>query len=566
MGWQYTNDPYRYYWPQNLEMENTPGMETINHYLFSAMARHGDLVMQIHKDEKWTYQQAAEATHGIVKWLREQGVAKGDRIAIIAENSPRWFHVYAAGLAMGAVIVPRGEDISESELLYILDHSGSTVVFAGSANTAKAIPDSYKTIDMTDEGFPGPSPTTDEEISGWENAADEKDLAVMLYTSGTTGSPKGVMLEQRNIAHNLRVIPPLVGIKKDRVWVSVLPSWHTFEQTVELCAFACGCTTVYSSKRRVKEDLKLHRPHYFASVPRLWETIYDGALKAINKKGGLVRKLFAFARSGSAMVRKGNPLGYPGHLLGKALFYKKVQELLGGRLLYSVSGGGYLPPQIDAFFADAGVKLLIGYGLTETSPVIALRDAVKNKLGTIGFPVPETEFKVGPDGTFLVRGPQVMRGYYKEPELTAAVLSEDGWFDTGDLGHFTPEGDLVFIGRRKETIVLSGGENVEPEPLEQAILESPLIQQVMLVGQDKKALGALIVPDPDSGADAAAISAELKKRTGPRGGFRSFENVMRFKVLDEPFSPENGFLTATLKMRRNVIAERLADNIEELYK
>ncbi len=547
-------------------MENEPGMETINRYLFSAMSRYGDLAMQIQKDQTWTYRQVAEATHGIVQWLREQGIQKGDRIAIIAENSPRWFHIYAAGLAIGAVVVPRGEDISEKELLYILEHSGASLVFAGSARAAKQIPDSYKSIDMTDEGFPGPSPISDNELSEWENAADEHDLAVLLYTSGTTGNPKGVMLEHRNIAHNIRVIPPLVDMQKERVWVSVLPSWHTFEQTVELCGFSRGCVTVYSSKRRVKEDLKEHRPHYFASVPRLWETIYEGALKAIDKKGGLVKTLFKFACSGSAMVRKGNPLGYPGHWLGQALFYKKVQELLGGRLLYSVSGGGYLPPHIDTFFADAGLKLLIGYGLTETSPVIALRDAVENKLGTIGRAVPETEFKVGPDGTFLVRGPQVMRGYYKEPDLTAAVLGEDGWFDTGDLGRITPEGDLVFIGRRKETIVLSGGENVEPEPLEQSILESPLIQQVMLVGQDRKTLGALIVPDPEAGADEAAISEELKKLTGPRGGFRSFENVLRFKVLDEPFSPENGFMTATLKMRRNVIAERLADNIDEIYK
>ena len=164
-----------------------------------------------------------------------------------------------------------------------------------------------------------------------------------------------------------------------------------------------------------------------------------------------------------------------------------------------------------------------------------------------------------------MRGPQVMRGYYKEPELTKAVLSDDGWFDTGDLGRITSKNNLVFIGRRKETIVLSGGENVEPEPLEQAILQSPLIQQVMLVGQDRKNLAALVVANPDKNPTEENIAEELKARTGPRGGFRSFENVLRFKVLDEPFSPENGFLTATLKMRRNVIAERLAGDVDEIY-
>jgi len=540
-------------------------METINAYLFGAMAEHADKPMQVLKDRTWTYRQAAEATHGIARFLIEKGVKKGDRVAIIGENSPRWFHTYAGAIAIGAVVVPRGEDIGDNELNYILDHSGSGVVFTGSAKTAKRIPEGHEVIDLTADGFPAPLPLEDDTLDNWQKAVEETDLAVLLYTSGTTGSPKGVMLEHRNIAHNLRTVPPIVDIQAEGVWVSVLPSWHTFELTVELCAFACGCVTVYSSKRRIKEDLREHRPHYFASVPRLWETIYEGVVKAIEKKGGLAPKLFRFATKGSAMVRKGNPLGYPGHWLGKALFYKKVTAALGGRMLYSVSGGGYLPPHIDEFFKDTGLKLLIGYGLTETSPVIALRDPIENRLGTIGQPIAETEFKVGPDGTFLVRGPQVMRGYYKEPELTKAVLSDDGWFDTGDLGRITPQNDLVFIGRRKETIVLSGGENVEPEPLEQAILQSPLIQQVMLVGQDRKNLAALVVANPDKNPTEENIAEELKARTGPRGGFRSFENVLRFKVLDEPFSPENGFLTATLKMRRNVIAERLADDVDELY-
>jgi len=541
-------------------------METINAYLFRAMATHADKPMQVLKDRTWTYREAAEAAHGVAQFLTDKGVKKGDRVAIIAENSPRWFQVYAGAIAIGAVVVPRGEDIGDNELHYILEHSGSGVVFAGSERTAKRVPEGHETIDMTADGFPEPLPVDDELLTAWQNSVSKDDLAVLLYTSGTTGNPKGVMLEHRNIAHNIRVVPPIVDIQPGRVWVSVLPSWHTFELTVELCGFACGCMTVYSSKRRIKEDLKAYRPHYFASVPRLWEAIYDGAMKAIEKKGGLVPHLLKFATSGSAMVRKGNPLGYPGHWLGKALFYKKVKAALGGRMLFSVSGGGYLPPHIDAFFSDAGLKLLIGYGLTETSPVIAVRDPIENTLGTVGRPVEETEVKVGPDGTFLVRGPQVMRGYYKEPELTKAVLSDDGWLDTGDLGRLTAKNDLVFIGRRKETIVLSGGENVEPEPLEQAILQSPLIQQVMLVGQDRKTLGALVVPDPDKNVTPETIAAELKARTGQRGGFRTFENVMRFKLLEEPFSPENGFLTATLKMRRNVIADKLAEDVNEIYK
>jgi len=540
-------------------------METINAHLFGAMRRHAERPMQVSKEGTLTFRQAAEAAHGVARFLAARGIAKGDRVALIAENSPRWFHVYAGALAIGAVVVPRGEDIGDTELSYILDHSGAQLVFAGSRQTAARMKQGIDCIDMTADSFPGPEPVDDAVLEGWIRAVSEGDLAVLLYTSGTTGNPKGVMLEHRNIAHNIRAVPPIVDIQPDRVWVSVLPSWHTFEQTVELCGFSCGCSTVYSSKRTILEDLKRYRPHYFASVPRIWETIYDRAAKAISKRGPLIRWLFGACVASSDMVRRKNPLGLPLHLLGERLFYRKLKDMLGGRLLLSVSGGGYLPPHIDKFFADVGLKLLIGYGLTETSPVVALRIPEENVLGTIGRPVPETEVRVGNDGTFLVRGPQVMRGYYREPEMTEAVLDAEGWFDTGDLGRITDRGDLVFIGRRKETIVLSGGENVEPEPLEQSILQSPLIQQVMVVGQDRKTLGALIVPDPDQAPDREAIAAELRARTGPAAGFRSFEQIVRFEILPEAFTPENGYLTATLKMRRNVIAEGMRGRIENLY-
>ena len=387
-------------------------METINACLFRAAVRHANVPMQVHGDRTWTYREAAAEAHGVARYLRSHGIGKGDRVALFAENSPRWFHVYAGALAIGAVVVPRGEDIGDAELAYILDHSGARIAFVGSAATAKRLPDGVPAVDMTAATFPGPEPVTDELLEEWRRAVAEEDLAVLLYTSGTTGRPKGVMLEHRNIAHNVRVVPPIVDIRATRVWVSVLPSWHTFEQTVEICGFACGCTTVYSSKRRLLEDLHHHRPHYFASVPRIWETIYERAARGVEKKGAFIRTLFGICLASSGMVRRGNPLGYPFHLIGKRLFYRKLARILGGRLLLSVSGGGYLPPHIDEFFANVGVKLLIGYGLTETSPVVALRDPVENVLGTIGRPIPETEVRVGPDGTFRVRGPQVMRGYY----------------------------------------------------------------------------------------------------------------------------------------------------------
>ena len=537
-------------------------MNTVNGYLFRALAAYSHLPMQIQRDRTWTYGDAARAIHGVARALAATGVRPGDRVALVAENSPRWFHAFAGILAAGGVAVPRGVDIGDEELHYILEHSECKVAFAENGRVAARLPAGVECLRF-DEGFPEPADMDATTLEDYAGARAPEDLAVILYTSGTTGRPKGVMLEQRNIAHNIRTLPPLVGIETGDLWVSVLPSWHTFEQTVELCGFSIGCITVYSDKRRLRDDLRKHRPQYFASVPRIWESIYKSARDAIDHRGPMIRELFRAARTGSRWWRRGNPLGWPLHALGRALFYGKVAAATGGRLKLAVSGGGYIPRHIDDFFVAVGIKLLVGYGLTETAPVIALRARDDNVLGTIGRAVPETEIRIGPQGTFQVRGPQVMRGYYKDEELTRSVLDAEGWFDTGDLGRLTAKGDLIFIGRAKETIVLSGGENVEPEPIETSVLQSSFIQQVMVVGQDRKTLGALVVPEEEAAPER--IRDELKRLTGRAAGLRALEGVNRFVMIDEPFSFENGLLTQTLKMKRNVIAERYAAEIDGMY-
>ena len=237
-------------------------VETVNHYLFGALDRFADLTMQVHRDRTWTYREMARAAHGVALRLREEGVEPGDRVALIAENSPQWLHAFAGILAVGGVVVPRGEDISDDELKLILEHSGSRLVFAGTRRVADRIPDGFSVITIGGDGFPEPADLADDTLAGYAGSRNPDDLVVLLYTSGTTGRPKGVMLEQRNIAHNIRVLPGLVGMGEGDVWVSILPSWHTFEQTVELCGFAVGCITVYSDKRRLTEDLRKHRPHF----------------------------------------------------------------------------------------------------------------------------------------------------------------------------------------------------------------------------------------------------------------------------------------------------------------
>ena len=241
-------------------------MHTINAHIFGALEQYADLPMQVHRDRTWTYADAARAIAGVAAALKRSGVAPGDRVAIIADNSPQWLHAYMGILAVGGVVVPRGLDTPESELRYILEHAGCKLAFSD-----VALPVELETVSLSGEDFPAPA-----EPAPPESRAPE-DLAVILYTSGTTGKPKGVMLEHRNIAHQIRLLPDLVGIGPGDTWVSILPSWHTFEQTLELCSFSVGCVTVYSDKRRLKDDLRKHRPTYFASVPRIWETIYAAA-------------------------------------------------------------------------------------------------------------------------------------------------------------------------------------------------------------------------------------------------------------------------------------------------
>lgn len=543
-------------------MGSTHAVNTVNRFVFEALSRHAARPMQTARDRTWTFAEAGAAIHGVARRLRELGVKPGDRVGLIAENSPRWLHAYAGILAAGGVVVPRGTDIGEEELGHILDHSGCEVVFAGTEATAARIRAGRRVLRLDGDDFPAPEAPSDSDLREYAGLRAPDDLAVILYTSGTTGRPKGVMLEQRNIAHNIRVLPPIVGIEPGDLWVSVLPSWHTFEQTVELVGVACGCRIVYSDKRRLKDDLREHRPQFFASVPRIWETIHKGAIDAIRKRGKLAAFLFDASCAGSRMWRRGNPLGWPLHRLGRRLFYGKIAEATGGRLKYAISGGGAIPAHVDEFFCNAGIRLLVGYGLTETAPVVALRDPRDNVISTIGRAVPETEIRISPQGTIQVRGPQVMRGYYKDEELTRTVLDKDGWFETGDLGRLTPKGDLVFVGRAKETIVLSGGENVEPEPIESALMRTGLFQQVMVVGQDRKALGALVVPE--AGVADERIHDALRRFTGVPGGFRTFEAVNRFARIPL-LTPEEGLLTQTLKMRRNAIAARYANTIDALY-
>ena len=589
------------------------------------------------------HQQIGQAALGFA----QLGVKPGDVVALFAENGPRWLVADQGLMGAGAADAVRGASAPVDELLYILGDSGAVglvvesealldkLALAGGGLGGPWGPDSPLRFVVVLEGEPAGAARAVAGLAGvpcfsWQGLIEQglqagpllppsdnpQRLATILYTSGTTGQPKGVPLSHANLLHQVRTLGVAVAPRPgDRV-LSVLPIWHAYERAAEYFLLACGCRQSYTNLKQLRADLQKVRPHYLISVPRIWEALLSGfedALKAMpgrrqqligaalanSRAYGINRRMACnltlgeepwWGRAGAAVLAG---LRWPLHRLAETLIWPKVRgQLVGGRLRTAISGGGALAMHVDGFFEAIGIELLVGYGLTETSPVLTCRRPWRNRRGSAGYPLPGTAVRVvdpgtraplvwGQQGLVLVKGPQVMEGYFKKPDATAKVLDGDGWFDTGDLGHLLADGSLVLTGRAKDTIVLSSGENIEPGPLEEALGASPLLEQVMVVGQDRKQLGALLVPRPEAleafaqaGAtngsalegDALlrALTRECNRLLSQRPGSRPDERLAGVALV-EPFTLENGLLTQTLKQRRDRIAQRDGAAIAAIY-
>jgi long-chain acyl-CoA synthetase len=549
--------------------------------------------------------------------LLQLGVQRGDRIGLIAENRSEWLLIDLALASIGAIDVPRGSDTSPREVQFILQHSGCRMVFADDERVARELlalradlPRIERIVVMQDRTeLPGVTALGDllraghaarkdagPQLAAARAAVRPDDLLTIVYTSGTTADPKGVMLSHANVLSNVRVVIDLLRIDQHDIFLSVLPAWHMYERIMDYLALATGAQLVYTDRRRIKEDLLKVQPTVFAAVPRIWEMLHDGVVNQALKLTGLRGKLL---RLGLQTARKvGGRSGHLGHRLLHALLdkpvYRKVRQGLGGRLRLCVSGGGSLPRHVDETLLGMGLPLKNGYGLTETSPVASLRLLHQHDPGHIGPPLPHTQIlpratdgkpcPVGQTGVLWIKGPQVMRGYYENPVKTAEVLDGDGWFNSGDLGHTDTSGNVWITGRAKDTIVLAGGENVEPEPVETVIKTSPFIDQAVCVGQDQKALGALLVPNlealeqkvPRAQWDLrdgelrgkpvlALMRSELDRLLTRQNGLRPCDRVVAVCVLAEPLTPENGMLTQTLKVRRHVVAQHHGARVAGLF-
>ena len=559
----------------------------------------------------------------------------GERVSLIADNSPRWFIADQGIMTTGAVNAVRSAQAEREELLYIITHSGSTALVVEDIKTLNKLGDRLnelpiKLVVILSDEIP-PTEMNFQVVNfsqlieiGSHNTLipvqiDTEALATLIYTSGTTGKPKGVMLSHRNLLHQVKTLGTVVQPKKGDIALSILPTWHSYERSGEYFLLSQGCTQIYTNLRSVKGDLKKFKPNYMIAVPRLWESIYEGVQKQFReqpaKKQSLVKFLLemsqkyvearrisqglslnhiqasVIARSQAKIVELGL---LPFHAIGQKLVYTKVREATGGNIKHVISGGGALPGYIDSFFEIVGVEILQGYGLTETSPVTNARRPWRNLRGSSGQPIPGTEVKivhpetrqplpVGTRGLVLLKGPQIMQGYYQNPEATNKVIDPEGWFDSGDLGWVTPENELVLTGRAKDTIVLTNGENIEPQPIEDACLRSPYIDQIMLVGQDQRSIGALIVPNLEALAKWAdtqnhsqkidletkivqdLFRQELNREVQNRPGYRVDDRIVPFKLIEEQFSIENGLMTQTLKIRRHIVMERYSDIIDIMF-
>lgn len=540
--------------------------------------------------------------------LQASGVARGDRVAILSENRPEWVTVDYGSLCVGAWVVPIYPTLTPAQIEYVLTDSGASIVcastpaLAANALAAAAACEQDITVVAFDEGAPagaipwdvfldrsGSVDTPDARARFREEAlrAQPEDVATVLYTSGTTGPPKGVMLTHNNVASNVRATQMHLGVLASDTTISFLPLSHILQRMGDYLNFWVGVTIAYPrSMETLIVDLKRVAPTVVISVPRIYEKIYNGVMSARGPKKKLIDWAVRVAdHAADVRLAGAEPSGLLAvkYALADKLVFSKVKTAVGGRVRFFISGGGPLAPALNRFFYSIGLTILEGYGLTETSPVTNANNGEYFRIGTVGHPVPGTEIRIARDGEIFVRGPQVMKGYYNKPEATAEVLSDDGWFATGDIGELDEDGFLTITDRKKDIIVTAGGKNVAPQPIENLLKTHPLVEQAVLIGDRRRYCSLLVVPaydallqwaehrgiQTDSVSDLVAHPEVLKgvqeELFAMLGDLASFERPKKLALLAEEFTVENGLMTPTLKVKRRELRDRLADVISALY-
>ncbi|MHA1847506.1 MAG: AMP-dependent synthetase/ligase [Promethearchaeota archaeon] len=589
-------------------------------------------------ESKWevkTYAQFAEIVNCIAASLLEDGVKMGDRVAIQSHTREEWAIIDEAILGVGCVTTCLYPSLAPSMVQYQLDDSDSFIAFIETRHHFETIlelkeklPRLRKVIIIEDPSVDDPSfefpswlvtyddyikagkkilkikQTLKVKIESFMDKIDPDSLATIVYTSGTTGMPKGAMLTHWNIASNCISVHWFSGLTTLKRNLSFLPLSHVLERMAgHFYPIMIGmCTAFALDLDNLSRDLQEVEPDYLVGVPRVFEKIYAFAMQSVQEYPAVKQKIFWWAvkvgKTFNEKFRMHQKIGIGLRIkmnIARMLVFKKFVEMTGGNLLFFVSGGASMPEELARFYGAVGLTIIEGYGLTETSPVTNMNDPLDIVFGTVGPPIPGTEIKIAPDGEILVKGPQVFKGYWKKPEQTKAVLSDDGWFHTGDLGEWDEKGNLKIIGRKKEIFVLSTGKKVPPIFVEDQVAIVQFIQQLVLIGDGKKFISALITPNfsfleshlrshepdlasqmPDFKSASEAEIEEFLYKPEIKALFESdiqkinenldpYAQIKKFEIIPHELTEETGDLTPSMKFKRRKIAEHYKDKIDRMY-
>jgi long-chain acyl-CoA synthetase len=593
-------------------------IRTICDIFFHAVDKHRKPEhLRFKKDGAWRALSSEDLLRAVEEFslgLRELGVEGGDRVAILSENRPEWVITDIATLAASAVDTPIYPTLPPDQVLYILNDSEAKVLVVSSKAQAAKIAEVrdrarhlQHVVIMDAEAIDGMLPFAEVRARGRKalgadrqavrkrvKAIGPDDLATLIYTSGTTGIPKGVMLSHGNIVSNVLSVHDLFKtiLGPDDLALSFLPLCHIFERMAGyyVLLLAGGAIAYAESVDQVAANMGEIKPTVMCAVPRLYEKIYARIMDKVSHDPALRQRIFNWSVGvGRELFRHRVEKSQAGVFLkatsavADSLVFSKIRERTGGRLKLFISGGAPLGKEIAEFFGSLGLVILEGYGLTETSPVIACNRPDDLKPGTVGKPIAGVEVKIAADGEILTRGPHVMRGYFKNPEATAETIDAEGWLHTGDIGVFDSAGFLAITDRKKDIIVTSGGKNIAPAPIENVIKTDPLVGEIVMVGNRRRFPAALVIPNFDA----------LEKWAGEQGlkfktrrdlvaqrqvqdyyqntiqdltqGLAQFERIKRITVLPREFTVDSGELTPTLKVKRRVVEEKFGDLIESMY-
>jgi long-chain acyl-CoA synthetase len=587
------------------------GSRTLADLLPRAVEKYGSAPAIKFKDSsgRWvdrSFEQVGETVRGLALGLIDLGVEKGDKVSILANTRPEWTYFDFAALTAGATVVPIYQTNSPDECQYVLENSDAKVVIVEDAEQLEKVRRVRETLPRLEHvvlmtGTAEDAISADDlaargagrDASEWEqrySSVTPEDICTFIYTSGTTGPPKGCVISHGNYRAMLDMTQQAQVLEAEQVAYLFLPLAHSFALLIQLGSFDIGGTLAYWERDPLKivPNLAEVKPHYFPSVPRIFEKIYTTATGAIDKEGGLKKRIFWWAIETGKKVREMERRGeQPGFLLKKQYEFadkqvlSKIRNLFGGNITQCVTGAAPINPDILRFFDAAGVLILEGYGMTETSTASTISTPEAFKFGTVGRPFEGCEVKIATDGEVLIKGPNIFQGYYKNDEATRETIV-DGWLHTGDIGQIDADGFLSITGRKKDIIITAGGKNITPANLEAEIKQHVLVSQCVVIGDRRPYLVALVTldpeeavkyaeenglaPDPVALASNADVKASIMAHVDEiNEKFARVEQVKKIKILPRDLSQEGGELTPTMKVKRNIVADKYGADIEQLY-